>query len=479
MSPIRTAPAIVLLLVAVMLISGCTAPSSQGSSSNSGNAALQTYSDPNDLFTVKKPSSWTVTVGDDVQVKNTAAGGARVVFRPLFLSGSYRSLTAPMIANYLVGLDSKQVAGFTVTSVRQTQDGSMIEIAATYGRSGIPMTGIYTVFVAAPYAMFTGYESSTATFATNEPVMRAIAASYTPRESAQTGVAQTTATSRLLPLRETQQSGGVTMRIPDGWGVQVFPNCAGLIANDPRNTRGVVFLNRLHTDPGTTLPADVTPEDYLTTYLSRDFTTVSDVRILSYETADLSALSSGASSVKAMRISFSNSGTPSTGSFTVGILQMGGGYYSTVAYLWGIYAPTSDWALDAPVLLDSFSSIDYSQATIGGCKQIQAASWGAGSRSSGSGGSTGEDTREQQLKEWYAKQEKEDIFMEKFGDYTLNRDRVYNPETDQVYSVDQNFYQYYDTHREQYRQQNLQQLTDAQFRSLVPLDGNLHIQPNT
>jgi hypothetical protein len=26
--------------------------------------------------------------------------------------------------------------------------------------------------------------------------------------------------------------------------------------------------------------------------------------------------------------------------------------------------------------------------------------------------------------------------MEKFTDYTLNRDRVYNPETDQVYTVD-------------------------------------------
>ena len=85
---------------------------------------------------------------------------ARVVFRPLFLSGSYRSLTAPMIANYLVGQDAKRVSGFTVTSVSETTDGSMIEIVATYDRSGIPMTGVYTVFVKSPYAMFTGYEAS-------------------------------------------------------------------------------------------------------------------------------------------------------------------------------------------------------------------------------------------------------------------------------------------------------------------------------
>jgi hypothetical protein len=447
-----------------------------------GGGNLQTYTDPSNLFTLEKPASWTVTVGDDVQVKDTAAGGARVVFRPLFLSGSYRSLTAPMIANYLVGQDAKRVTGFTVTSVREAPDGSMIEIVATYDRSGIPMTGVYTVFVESPYGMFTGYEAPSATFARDEPVMRSIAASYTPQQPAGTG-APTAAPARrsLLPLRVTQQSG-VTMRIPEGWSLQVFPYCAGLVANDPQNTRGVVFLNGLHKEPGTTLPPGVTPEDYLTTYLSQDFTTVSDVRILSYEDGDVSALSGGGSvAVKSMRISFANSGTPTTGSFVVGTSQVGGGYFTAVEYLWGIYSPTADWEADAPVLLESIYSIEYSEATLAGCRKALAGAWGAvsgsGSSSSGSA-STGDELREQRLKDWYAKQEGEDIFMEKFTDYTFNQDRVYNPETDQVYSVDQNFYQYYDTHREQYRQQDLQQLTDAQFRSHVPLDGNLHIQPD-
>lgn len=472
----RSGAAVALLfaLALVMATAGCS--SSEPGSDGSG-GTLQAYADPDNLFTLEKPPSWTVSVGDDVQVRDTAQGGARVVFRPLFLSGSYRSLTAPAIANYLVGQDTKQVSGFTISSVREATDGSMIEIVANYTRSGVPMTGVYTIFVASPYAMFTGYEASPAAFARDEPLMRSIAASYTPQPSTRTGVATTTAArSNLVPLQESNLEGGVTMKIPRGWTPQVFPYCAGLIAADPQNTRGVVFLNSLHKDPGTTLPPGVTPESYLTTYLPQDFETVSNVQILSYEETDLSALNTGSTTAKAMRIAFMNSGTPTTGSFMVGT-STGGGYFTPIEYLWGIYAPTASWEEDAPVLLESFYSIDYSEATLAGCRQILASAWGAGS--GGSGGSSGSDSREQQLKEWYAKQENEDIFMEKFTDYTLNRDRVYNPETDQVYTVDQNFYQYYDTHREQYRQQNMQQLTDAQFRSHVALDGNLHIEPNT
>ncbi|MEN6518729.1 MAG: hypothetical protein ABFC38_11240 [Methanospirillum sp.] len=474
---LRTVSLAAVLLALVIASAGCTSSSNQGGGTT-GYGPLQTYSDQDHLFSVQKPPTWTVTVGDDVQVK-APADGTRVVFRPLFLSGSYRDASASAIANYLVGRDAQQVSGFAITSVRETTDGSMLELVASYDRSGTPMTGVYTIFVDSPYAMFTGYEASRATFSNNEPLLRSIAGSFEVLQPASSGAATSaTVGSSLGPLSERQLDGGVTMKIPAGWSPQVFPLCSGLIAADPRNTRGVVFLNGLHKDPGATLPPGVSPEDYLTTYLRQDFSTISDVRILSYEDTDLSALNSGSVTAKAMRISFSNSGTPTTGSFMVGTSQVGGGYFTAVEYLWGVYAPTSAWEADAPVLLESFFSIDYSQATIAGCRNVLAASWGAGSRSGGSGGSSGSDAREKQLEDWYAKQENEDIFMEKFTDYTLNRDRVYNPETDQVYTVDQNFYQYYDTHREQYKQQNMEQLTDTQFRSHVALDGNLHIEPN-
>ena len=171
------AAALLIAVALVMATAGCPSSTDGETTTAAGSGALQTYSDPNHLFSVAKPATWAVSVGDDVQVK-APADAARVVFRPLFLSGSYREATAPEIANYLVGQDAKQVSGFAITSVRETTDGSMLEIVASYDRSGMPMTGVYTVFVDSPYAMFTGYEASRATFSSNEPLLREIAGSF-------------------------------------------------------------------------------------------------------------------------------------------------------------------------------------------------------------------------------------------------------------------------------------------------------------
>jgi hypothetical protein len=175
-----------------------------------------------------------------------------------------------------------------------------------------------------------------------------------------------------------------------------------------------------------------------------------------------------------MKISFDSQGMPAIGGFTVGTRSIGG-YYSTVDFFWGAYAPADQADLDAPILGEIFNSIDYSQSSLEQCRAVQRSSWGIGSgNSGGSGAST---SREDQLKDWYDKQDREDIFMEKYTDHILNQDRVYNPETEEVYHVDQNFYQYYDTHRADYKQQNMVLLTDPQYTSHVPLDGNLHIEP--
>lgn len=92
-----------MLVVAVVLVMAAAGCSSPATDSAAGPGTLQAYTDSGKLFSLAKPASWTFTAREDVQVKEPAAGGARVVFRPLFLSGSYRSLTAPAIANYLVG----------------------------------------------------------------------------------------------------------------------------------------------------------------------------------------------------------------------------------------------------------------------------------------------------------------------------------------------------------------------------------------
>ncbi len=106
--------------------------------------------------------------------------------------------------------------------------------------------------------------------------------------------------------------------------------------------RGVVFLNGLHQSVQP-LPQGVTPERYVTDYMAQDFSvggnSVSDVKILFYENADISALNTGGITAKSMRISYVSNGVPCTGSFTVATYQTG--VSTAVAYLWGIYS-TSD-----------------------------------------------------------------------------------------------------------------------------------------
>ncbi|MDD1678127.1 MAG: hypothetical protein LUO93_02945 [Methanomicrobiales archaeon] len=419
-----------------------------------------------------------VSVQDAIVVQDPSDGGiTNVRIQPLFLSGSYRFLTAEVIANYLVGQAVQRYDKFELVSVRETTDRSMIELVGSFTERNVRKTGVYTVFVRSPYAVLTSYETAENYFSQREDLLRAIASSFTPvtPPDMTSSTVSSVKGSTLGLLRDTQQSGKVHIRIPESWSVQVFPGCVGLLAFEADNSRGIIFLNRIHSDLQTGLPPGVTPETYLTTYMPQDFTTISNIRFLQYEDIDVSFLSGGnPSAVRAMRCSFENNGVPSIGSFTIGTRQIGG-YYTTVDYLWGIYSTSDQFMADAPTLIEIITSIDYSEATLEQCRAVLSASWGGSSRG---GGSTAEDLREQRLNDWYAKQEKEDIFLEKYSDYILDRDRVFNPETNEVYHVDQNFYQYYDTHREEFKQQNMITLTEDQYRTYVPLDGTLHVEPD-
>ncbi|MDH7594148.1 MAG: hypothetical protein QHG99_07350 [Methanomicrobiales archaeon] len=258
---------------------------------------------------------------DAIVVQDPADRGVtNVRIQPLFLSGIYRHITAEEIANYLLGQAVAYYRDFDLVSARETTDGSMIEIVASFSEGDVKKKGVYTVFVRSPYALLTSYETSADRFSQREDLLRAIVSSFTPMTPADM-TSGTTASGRstLGPLRDTVQAGKVHIRIPSSWSVQVFPGCTGLIASEADNTRGVIFLHAIHSDLQTGLPPGVTPELYLTTYLPRDFTTVTYMQFLHYENVDVSFLSGGdPSAVKAMRCSFENQGIPSIGSFTIG-----------------------------------------------------------------------------------------------------------------------------------------------------------------
>ena len=72
---------------------------------------------------------------------------------------------------------------------------------------------------------------------------------------------------------------------------------------------------------------------------------------------------------------------------------------------------------------------------------------------------------------WRARQTSYDIIFQKNSDATLGYDRLYDPDTGEVYRADVGFYDYYDTHRSDYSNSNLQILDNStQQYYLQPVD---------
>lgn len=57
----------------------------------------------------------------------------------------------------------------------------------------------------------------------------------------------------------------------------------------------------------------------------------------------------------------------------------------------------------------------------------------------------------------------EDVRIEKEGDQIMDVERIYDPNTGEVYEVENGYYDYYNIHREDYPKNNLQQLPDNDF----------------
>jgi hypothetical protein len=288
---------------------------------------------------------------------------------------------------------------------------------------------------------------------------------------------QGTGASTIGQLQPTVQSGGVSILLPSGWNTLVLPGCSGLVAADSSLPRGVVFLNGLHQSVQP-LPQGITPELYVTDYMAQDFSVggnrVSEVKILFYEKADISALNTGGITAKSMRISYLSNGVPCTGSFTVATYQTG--VSTAVAYLWGIYSTTDKFYADAPDLLRIFYSINYSSSSLSACRNMLNTAWEGANKVGDTIRRTGEQMRQENLRLYQDRQASNDEFLEKFSDSILDRDRVYNPDTGEVYEVDPNFYTYYDINRDQYNYQNMRELQPGEWLKYTPLDGNLHIQ---
>ena len=75
---------------------------------------------------------------------------------------------------------------------------------------------------------------------------------------------------------------------------------------------------------------------------------------------------------------------------------------------------------------------------------------------------------------WQSRSQASDILAEQGSDALLGVERVYDPSSDQVYSVPAGWYADYDLHRSAYTMNDLQQLPDNDWVlwSSAPADGS-------
>ncbi len=79
---------------------------------------------------------------------------------------------------------------------------------------------------------------------------------------------------------------------------------------------------------------------------------------------------------------------------------------------------------------------------------------------------------------WGQRNKVDDIISEKRSDAILGKERVYDPETGEVYEFETGFYDTYDINRERYEMNNLQPLPEDNWNLWMeaPLDGERHLR---
>ncbi|MGE4293623.1 MAG: hypothetical protein AB7E32_15610 [Desulfovibrio sp.] len=140
----------------------------------------------------------------------------------------------------------------------------------------------------------------------------------------------------------------------------------------------------------------------------------------------------------------------------------------------GVSAAKDEFAYWQPVLTRCLGSFDVSAEYAAQCQQASGQAWGAVA----SAGRTLSETSDMIMQGWESRNRSYDIMAEKRSDAILGRDRVYNPETDEVYEVDPQFWEHYDINRQQYRQKELERLPENDHRlwDKPPLAGDQHIR---
>ena len=193
---------IVLLLVSA----GCTGSILP----KKGAQGLREYRDNKNLFSLNIPEHWTVSVGDAIVAADASDNGiTKITIQPVHLSGKYLSITAGDIANYLIGKERRGFDEFTIDSVRESQDGRVLELSSSFSENGRNKKAVYSIFVNSPYAIMSKYETLSESMNGKEEQLRAVVQSFRQFNPPATDYSsQGTGASTIGQLQPTVQSGG-------------------------------------------------------------------------------------------------------------------------------------------------------------------------------------------------------------------------------------------------------------------------------
>jgi len=499
---------------------------------------LVEFRDTANLYSIKKPSAWISEIKDGkyIYVHSPAGqdGNSEAIIWSAVLSGNYTDATALNMANYLVGQIKKDYTDFKREKIYVTKDQTLVEVVATYTKKGVPKKAVFTVVTANKAVLLTGYAVDADKFDSYETMMREILASYkliVPSDWKAQLKLGFVSPVKLVDWVDPTVSRSMTAKVPQGWIVQVVPDCTthAIRIYDPNNPANQIFrysellfyerydareatradkVGRKQNCPnvasyfGMSTEQCIQAVDVLLSYSDnpvvaanpRTFVTeglpqmtelshvrallpwsprISKVLVLSDWQVDAVLKSMyDAYSWKTANIvaEFTEDGNyPAVGVFTVATGPAG------IDGLWpaSVVAYSTDpnkFAELSPALIESLGSFQYTPEFVSSCKKAM-------------------DFRSEVIKKNYETiQQTNDIIKEKYSfssqleskiseqrsDAILGIERVYNPDTGEVYSTYNGFYDDYKTSTEMFNMKNLRPLDPNEW-GLAPLDGNLNI----
>jgi len=188
---------------------------------------------------------------------------------------------------------------------------------------------------------------------------------------------------------------------------------------------------------------------------------------------------SGAST-ELVRALFSQGGQLGEGLFLVTVAPLlpftgspGGGLGSGFCLV-GITAPKAEFRALESTLTKSVQSFTISQSYVNNCLAQQASTY-AGIMKAGKTLSEASDII---MQGWENRNRVDDILSEKRSDATLGRERLYDPNTGQVYEFENGFYDKYALDQNKYEMNDLRPLPDDNHElwTKPPLDGYKHLE---